>query len=142
MRWVIYVCWLIATLATLGALFYSEVLHIEPCALCWAQRVCLFPLAFILAIATHQGFYGIAPYVFPSALGSLLFSGYQVAIQTFPGWAPINTCGTGPNCTTVIPIGLGPISIPMLSLAASTLLFVLICILWAYSHIKGKYAKI
>jgi len=133
MKWLLYLTWLICAVAMLGSLFFSEVMHIAPCDLCWWQRICLYPLAFILAIAAHQGFFGIAAYVFPSILANLIISGYQVAIQMFPGWHPINACGSGPSCTEKISIGLGPITIPILSFTASTLLFIFICIIWIYN---------
>ncbi len=31
-------CWIIATASTLGALFFSEVMELPPCVLCWYQR--------------------------------------------------------------------------------------------------------
>ena len=35
--------WLIALIATLGALYASEILKMPVCALCWDQRVFIFP---------------------------------------------------------------------------------------------------
>ncbi|MDN3507415.1 MAG: disulfide bond formation protein B [Simkaniaceae bacterium] len=132
--YLLYFSWLISALAMLGSLYFSEVRHIDPCHLCWIQRICLYPLAIILAIATHQGFFGIAPYAFPLALGGLITSAYQVAIQEIPGWEPINVCGAGPSCGERISIGLGPITIPILSLIACAILLTLICLIWCYSR--------
>ena len=33
--------WLVATTATLGALFIGEVMGMTPCVLCWYQRIFL-----------------------------------------------------------------------------------------------------
>ena len=41
--------WGIAAVATAGSLFFSEVMGLPPCILCWYQRICLFPLVVILA---------------------------------------------------------------------------------------------
>ena len=136
MKYLLYFSWLIAALAMLGSLYFSEVRNIEPCHLCWIQRICLYPLAIILAIATHQEFFGIAPYAFPLALTALLTSTYQVALQEIPGWEPINVCGAGPSCGEKITIGLGPITIPILSLLACIALLTLICIIW-HHHRKN-----
>ena len=35
---------LVALLATLGSLYFSEVAHFEPCRLCWYQRIAMYPL--------------------------------------------------------------------------------------------------
>jgi len=43
----LYLAWLIALTATLGALFIGEVMGRTPCVLCWYQRIAMFPLALI-----------------------------------------------------------------------------------------------
>jgi hypothetical protein len=42
--------WLVATVATLGSLYYSEIADFVPCRLCWFQRICMYPLAAILLV--------------------------------------------------------------------------------------------
>jgi disulfide bond formation protein DsbB len=111
----LYLSWLIATFGMLFSLYFSEVKNLEPCHLCWYQRICLFPLCIILAIATYRGFLGISFYVLPQVALGLLFALYQIAIQEIPGWNPIDMCGGGPSCAERILIGLGPITVPMLS---------------------------
>ena len=34
----------VASLATVGSLYFSEVAHFEPCRLCWYQRIVMYPL--------------------------------------------------------------------------------------------------
>ena len=45
------VSWLVALVSTLGALFFSEVMDLEPCVLCWYQRIAMYPLALLLTVA-------------------------------------------------------------------------------------------
>ena len=45
----------LALTATLGSLFFSEVMDVPVCELCWYQRVALYPLVVILA-------FGLFPY--------------------------------------------------------------------------------
>lgn len=40
----------LATVATLGALFFGEVMLLPPCVLCWYQRIFMFPLVLILPL--------------------------------------------------------------------------------------------
>ncbi|MEG0947549.1 MAG: disulfide bond formation protein B, partial [Comamonas sp.] len=40
--------WLLATVATLGAMFLGEVMGMTPCVLCWYQRIFMFPIAIVL----------------------------------------------------------------------------------------------
>ncbi len=87
----LYFAWLIATCGTLLSLYFSDVKNMEPCNLCWYQRICLFPMIIILAIATCRGYLGIALYLIPQTALGLLFALYQVAIQEIPDGTP-STC--------------------------------------------------
>ncbi len=46
--------WVVATLATLGSLFLSEIAGIPPCPLCWWQRIFMYPLPIMLGVAIMQ----------------------------------------------------------------------------------------
>ena len=47
----LFIAWLVALAATLGALFIGEIMGQVPCQLCWYQRIAMFPLALILGVA-------------------------------------------------------------------------------------------
>lgn len=126
----LYLAWLLAFLGTLVSLYFSEVANHEPCHLCWYQRICLFPLAIILGIAAYKTFLDIARYVLPLVVIGFLFASYQIAIQEIPGWNPIDICGAGPSCSEKFYVGLGPITIPMLSAAAFFVIGVLLLLSW------------
>lgn len=132
-RYGLYFTWLIAAVGTLGSLYFSAIRNLEPCHLCWYQRICLFPLSVLLGIATYKGNTKIIPYVLPLVILGLGFAGYQIAIQEIPGWNPIDMCGTGPSCAEKLTFGLGPITIPMLSAANFILLSGLLLAVWKVS---------
>ena len=46
----LFAAWLVAAAATLGSLFFSEVMGVPVCSLCWYQRIALYPLALIMAM--------------------------------------------------------------------------------------------
>src|SRR6516225_3022580 len=50
-----WLAFLVAALATTGSLFFSEVAHFTPCALCWYERICMYPLAILTLIAAARG---------------------------------------------------------------------------------------
>lgn len=126
----LYLAWLFAALGTLVSLYISGVRHFEPCNLCWFQRIALFPLAIILGIAAYKGFLDITRYVLPQVIIGFLFAAYQIAIQEIPGWNPIDICGAGPSCAKKFSIGLGPISLPMLSAAGFLVIGILLILSW------------
>jgi hypothetical protein len=130
----LYFAWLLSCIALLGSLYFSEIRNLAPCNLCWYQRIAIYPLTIILGIATYRNFLGIVPYVLPLALIGLIISIYHVAIQEVPSWQPIELCGVGPSCLDKIDIGLGPISIPMLSVLSQ----LLVCFFLFYSGTPQK----
>src|SRR5512147_839751 len=66
----VFVAWVIATASTLGALFFSEVLELPPCVLCWYQRIFMFPLVLLLALGLFPFDPRIVRYALPlSGLG-------------------------------------------------------------------------
>jgi disulfide bond formation protein DsbB len=136
-KYSLYFAWLLASFGMLGSLYFSQVRHLEPCNLCWFQRIALFPLPFILGLATYKNYLQIAPYVLPQLLFGLLFALYQIAIQEIPGWNPIDMCGKGPSCSEKIPIGLGFVSIPILS----ALLFFSLSLLLSFAWISEMRKK-
>lgn len=80
--------WLVALIATLGSLYYSEVRNYIPCTLCWYQRIAMYPLTFMLAMATWRNDIGIKPYALTFSLLGLFWSGYHLMEQWVPGVAP------------------------------------------------------
>lgn len=126
----LYLAWLLSSLGTLLSLYFSDIRHLEPCHMCWYQRICLFPLVIILGIAAYRSFFDITRYVLPQIIIGFLFAAYQIAIQEIPGWNPIDICGGGPSCAEKYDIGLGPITIPMLSAAGFFVIGFLLLLSW------------
>jgi disulfide bond formation protein DsbB len=114
--------WCVACLSTSGSLFFSEGLSLETCQLCWLQRVCIYPLVLILGMAIYNCCYTVIPYVMPQLCLGCCFAVYQVAIQANPALDFLPLCQTGPNCTEVINIGMGFLTLPMLSACACSLM--------------------
>ncbi|MBS0624007.1 MAG: disulfide bond formation protein B [Verrucomicrobia bacterium] len=135
-RYGLYFAWLLACVGTLVSLYYSHIRQLEPCHLCWYQRMCLFPLTILLGIAAYRGFLGMAYYVLPLSLLGCLVGLYQIGIQEIPGWNPIDICGNGPSCVERVVV-FGPFTIPMLS----ALLFACItALMTAILHVERKRA--
>ncbi len=95
--------WLVALVATLGSLYYSEVRNYIPCTLCWYQRIAMYPLAFLLGIATWRGDLAIRPYALTLSLLGLFWSGYHLLEQWVPGIAPSVCKGPIPCNVEYIP---------------------------------------
>ena len=110
--------WLIATTATLGALFIGEVMLMTPCTLCWYQRIFMFPITIILGIACFTDDRQGAVYALALALGGLAMAGYHTLLVAglIPmSWVP---CSAGVSCADQKLEILNGVQIPWLSLAA------------------------
>lgn len=120
--------WLLATTATLGALFIGEVMGMTPCVLCWYQRIFMFPIAIILGIACFTDDRRGAVYALALAMGGLAMAGYHtllVAGLIPKAWVP---CSAGVSCADQKLEILNGIQIPWLSLAAFMALVILLVV--------------
>lgn len=108
--------WLVATVATLGSLTYSEVYGFEPCRLCWYQRILMYPLVLVLAVGWWNKDPDVRRYGLPLAGLGMLVSAYHYLIQMFPT-LDAGACGLGVPCSARYVEVLGFISIPLMAFA-------------------------
>ncbi len=127
----LYVAWLVALGATLGALFLGEVLGRTPCTLCWYQRIAMFPLALVLGIACLTDDFRVGRYALPLAFSGAVVALYHSLLYTGLVETPIVPCSqSGPSCTDRATQAIAGVPLPILSLAS----FVAIAVLLALSN--------
>lgn len=120
--------WAVAVVATLGSLYFSEVLQYNPCKLCWIQRIFMYPLAIILGIAAVKRDHKITTYVLALTIPGGLVSLFHYLYEKTDWFKAASTfCRENP-CDIEYINWLGFITIPFLALVAFTLITVL-CIL-------------
>lgn len=135
---ILYIAWFQALAATLGSLFFSEILKFPPCVLCWYQRICLYPLVAILAVGILRKDRNIDYYVWPfvSVGWVIAFFHNLLYYNIIPEAAA--PCFAGISCTTKFIEWFGFVTIPLLSLTAFTILGILM-IIYRRSEVR-KYA--
>lgn len=121
--------WIAAIIATLGSLYFSEVMHFIPCTLCWYQRIFMYPLAIILGVAFYRNDQGIYRYVLPLSIIGMLISGYHTLLQKLPYLQQFEMCTTGVPCSKDYINWLGFITIPLLAFIAFTIITVCLVVL-------------
>lgn len=122
----LYPAWLLAIVATLGSLYFSEIRMFVPCVLCWYQRILMYPLVLILGVTTYRQDGRAFAYSLPLSLLGTLVALYHVLDQNIPGFGSAFVCQGGVPCSAKYINWLGFISIPVLSLTAFTGISVLL----------------
>ncbi len=132
-----YLVWGIALMATLGSLFFQYVLDFPPCALCWYQRIFIYPLVVIIPIGiiARDRLYPI--YVLILSLIGIVISMYHNLLYYKIIPEELAPCAVGIPCTTRYITSLGFIDIPFLSLVS----FIMI-IIGTIMIIKNKNSRI
>lgn len=119
--------------AVLGSLTYSNIFQLEPCPLCWYQRIFMFPLPFILITAYIKHISRIWSVTLVLSVVGLLLSLYHIYIQFWSASGESVFCNSAVSEPCNIPYVMifGFITIPVM--AASVFLFTGVA-----SYILGK----
>lgn len=114
----------VATVATLGSFFYSEIAGFKPCELCWFQRILMYPQSLLLGMAFWKKDKIIGDYsIVLSGLGAII-AGYHYLLQL--GLVPSIACsaiGYSVSCSQRFVMNFGYITIPMMALTAFLMIF-------------------
>ncbi len=133
-----YLIFFQALLATLGSLFFSEVLKYPPCVLCWYQRIVMYPVVVISAVSILRQERGLSAYVLPLSLIGLAISAYHNLLYYNLIPESVAPCVAGVSCTTKFFAWFGFITIPFLSMVGFIVISVLAWILLKQEQVKSK----
>lgn len=118
--------WVITLIATLGSLFYSDIAGFTPCTLCWYQRIFMYPQVILLGIALLKKDRSIIKYsLVLSGIGALIATYHYFLQTTKIEIIPCSAVGYSVSCTKTFVLRFGYITIPMMSLTAFVLVFLL-----------------
>jgi disulfide bond formation protein DsbB len=121
-QYALYLAWVVSLVATLGSLYFSEILGYEPCKLCWLQRICMYPQAILLGMACYRNDRRMATYLLPLSIIGGCISLYHYAEQKIPALAKLLPCTVGVPCNEDYINWLGFMTIPFLALIAFSLM--------------------
>ena len=123
----LWVAAVVALTATAGSLYFSEVAGFEPCALCWYQRIAMYPLVLILGIAAARGDAAVRRYVAPIAAVGALISIYHIGVERLPG-LPTGSCSVAAPCDLIWVERFGFVTIPVMALAGFVAILTLLLV--------------
>lgn len=129
----VFACWLLACVSTLGSLFLSEVMGYPPCILCWYQRILMYPLVILLPIGLFPFDRNIVRYAAPLSMLGVLIAAFHLLLVA--GYIPesIKPCVQGIPCSEVQVQWFGFVTIPLLS----ALSFLLITAMLILTHMRS-----
>lgn len=119
---------LIASSATAGSLYTSEIMEFEPCLLCWYQRIFMYPLVLLAGTSVLLRKDDLDEYALPLIIigGAIAF--YHIFVQVAGDILP-SGCGTDVPCTLAYISELGYITIPVMAFTTFLTMGILI---WRY----------
>ena len=121
-KYIPYFIFVVSLLATLISLYFSEVMKLVPCVLCWYQRICMYPLILISAVAILKKDKAIADYVLPLSVAGLFIAIYHNLLYYKILPESVAPCAQGISCTTKQIEWFGFITIPLLSMLTFALI--------------------
>ncbi len=118
----LYLAFTVALLSTLVSLFFSEILLLPPCVLCWYQRITMYPLVVILGVGILKKDNLLPFYVLPLSISGALIALYHNLL--YYNFIPesLAPCIAGVSCTTRFFEWFGFITIPFLSFLSFTII--------------------
>jgi len=125
----LFFAWVVALIATLGSLFFSEVMGYVPCTLCWYQRIMMYPLVIILFVGIMPYDKRVLRYATPFVILGWIVSAYHNLIQSNIITESANQCIEGVPCTVKYITYFGFITIPLLSFVAFSIIGILLIII-------------
>ena len=121
----VYLSWLLAVVATLGSIYFSNFMMLPPCSLCWWQRVCMYPLTIVFMIAFIRKDRDCIYYAMPLITIGFLISSYHNLLYYGAIEKSIIPCTSGVSCTSVQLVWFGFLTIPLMALIAFSLLLLI-----------------
>lgn len=121
---ILLIIWTQSLVATLGSLFFSEIMGYIPCDLCWIQRILMYPIVVITTVALIKKNVAIAiPSIILSGIG-MVVSAYHYGLQKLPLLQNAGgICGNVP-CNLQYINYFGFITIPFLAGVAFIVIFI------------------
>ena len=114
----------VATVATFGSLYLSEVAHLIPCKLCWFQRIFMYPLVIVLGVAARRRDDSVRLTTVLLSLIGAAIAVYHYALQRYPSLGG-GSCDASAPCSAAYIWQWDFVSIPYMAASAFGLILVL-----------------
>src|SRR4051794_4564038 len=76
-KYILHFVFLTALISVLTSLYFSEILKLIPCVLCWYQRIAMYPLVILLAVSIIRKDKDVVWYILPLSLIGWIIAVYH-----------------------------------------------------------------
>ena len=121
----VLLAWIVAAVTTLGSLYYSEHAGFVPCELCWYQRIVMYPLVIVLAVAWLRRDLQVWKTVLVFVVIGAPLSLYHWLVERVPAFAESSSCSITVPCTTPYFEKLGFVTLAWMAMSSFLLIGVL-----------------
>ncbi|MDP3998152.1 MAG: disulfide bond formation protein B [bacterium] len=136
----LYIASAVATISMMGSLYFSEIMKVPACPLCWYQRIFMYPLVGILAVGILRKEKRVDFYVLPFSIAGFLVALYHSLLYYKIIPEETTVCTNGISCATKLVEWFGFISIPLLSLASFAAIIVCM-VIYRWGYFLKRFAK-
>jgi disulfide bond formation protein DsbB len=122
-KYAVYLGFLVVLASIVGSLFYSNVIGFEACVLCWWQRILLYPMLPLFAVALWRNKRGggdrsVFAYIAVLAVLATLVAGYH-ELSNLTGASFLACTDAEGACSKIFVREFGYITIPVMSLTVA-----------------------
>jgi disulfide bond formation protein DsbB len=128
----LWIAFSISLFASIAALVYSDYFGVEPCPLCWWQRIFLFAQVILLGMAAWKKDFYVADYSLVLSIFGAGVALYQHALQMLPG-SGLPCPATGVSCAQRIVFEFDYVTFPLM--AFSVFAFLIVLMLFARKNV-------
>jgi len=121
----------VVVVAVTSSMTYSDIFHMNPCKLCWYQRIFIFPQVILLGMALlkkHTNIITDYSLVFACIAAPISVFHYLLQITDAPAvhaFAPCDVTGQAPSCSGFYVHMYGYVTIPLMALTTSLVIALL-----------------
>ena len=126
--------WIVATVTTLGSLYYSEHAGFVPCELCWYQRIVMYPLVIVLGVAALRRDRAIWMTALVFVVIGAPLSLYHWLVERVPAFEESSSCSATTPCSAPWFEKLGFVTLAWMAMSS----FLLIGVLMVCSIVGGR----
>jgi disulfide bond formation protein DsbB len=119
----LWIAFALSLFASFMTLVYSDYLGIEPCPLCWWQRIFLYPQVILFGMAAWKKDWYVAEYSIVLSIFGAGVALYQHALQMLPG-SGLPCPATGASCAQRFLFEFGYITYPLMAFSIFVFLVV------------------